>query len=237
MIWSDETSVVLNHQRGGYCIWRRADEAFVRSCTRERWKGYLEFMFWGCFTYNDEGPCHCWIPETKQEKKGAEIEISKMNEELEPILREEWELAMGVRRMSLRNLLGTKPQWRWNQKNGKLSRVAGGGGIDWYRYQKKILIPKLFPFAKECMKSRPYTIVEEDNAPSHSHYIQQRVFDLYEIERLFWCANSPDLNTIEPCWPWMKRRTTRKEAPKGRVDAVRAWETCWEDLPQSQIQA
>lgn len=57
-----------------------------------------------------------------------------MNEELEPILREEWELANGMRRMSLRNLPGTKPQWRWNQKNVKLSRQAGGGGIDWYRY-------------------------------------------------------------------------------------------------------
>lgn len=237
IIWSDETSVVLNHRRGGYRIWRTADEALMRSCIRERWKGYSEFMFWGCFTYDKKGPCHCWIPETKQEKRDAEIEINMMNEELEPILREEWELANGMRRMSLRNLPGTKPQWRWNQKNGKLSRQAGGGGIDWYRYQKKILIPKLFPFAKECMESRPKTLVQEDNAPSHSHYIQQRVFDLYEIKRLFWCANSPDLNTIEPCWPWMKRRTTRKGAPKSRAEAIRAWEGCWEDLPQSQIQA
>ena len=45
MIWSDETSVVLLHRRGGYKIWRKADEAFVRSCIRERRKGYLEFMF------------------------------------------------------------------------------------------------------------------------------------------------------------------------------------------------
>ncbi|KFY41167.1 hypothetical protein V494_03175 [Pseudogymnoascus sp. VKM F-4513 (FW-928)] len=130
IIWSDETSVVLNHRRGGYRIWRTVDEAFVRSCIRERWKGYSEFMFWGCFTYDKKGPCHCWIPETKQEKREAEIEIAMMNEELEPILREEWELANGMRRMSLRNLPGTKPQWRWNQKNGKLSRQAGGGGID-----------------------------------------------------------------------------------------------------------
>ena len=45
MIWSDETSVILLHRRGGYRIWRSKDEAFVRSCIRERWKGASEFMF------------------------------------------------------------------------------------------------------------------------------------------------------------------------------------------------
>ncbi|PQM43535.1 hypothetical protein VC83_09662 [Pseudogymnoascus destructans] len=160
VIWSDETSVVLNHRRGGYRIWRKADEAFLRSCIRERWKGYSEFMFWGCFTYNKKGPCHCWIPETKNKKErdATEVEIHGMNEELEPILREEWELSNGIRRMSLCNLPSIKPLWRWNKKNGKLSREKQGGEIDWYRYQKKILIPKMFPFARECMVDRPDTI-------------------------------------------------------------------------------
>jgi hypothetical protein len=45
VIWSDETSIVLNHRRGGYRIWRKADEALLKSCIRERWKGYSEFMF------------------------------------------------------------------------------------------------------------------------------------------------------------------------------------------------
>jgi hypothetical protein len=26
VIWSDETSVVLNHCCGGYCVWRTSDE-------------------------------------------------------------------------------------------------------------------------------------------------------------------------------------------------------------------
>jgi hypothetical protein len=47
----------------------------------------------------------------------------------------------------------------------------GRGGINWYRYQKKILIKKLLPFARECQKDRPGTQVMEDNAPAHkSHY-------------------------------------------------------------------
>jgi hypothetical protein len=71
VIWSDETSVVLNYRRGGYRVWRKADELFTKSVIRERWKGYSEFMFWGCFLYDCKGPCHIWRPETAQEKRLA----------------------------------------------------------------------------------------------------------------------------------------------------------------------
>jgi hypothetical protein len=56
-----------------------------------------------------------------------------MNKELELIMRKQWEITNGIQRMGLQNLPGPKPQWRWNQKNGKLTR-GKGGGIDWYRY-------------------------------------------------------------------------------------------------------
>jgi hypothetical protein len=46
-------------------------------------------MFWGCFSYDKKGPCHIWKPETKTERAAAQKEIDKLNEELEPILRQE----------------------------------------------------------------------------------------------------------------------------------------------------
>jgi transposase len=233
VIWSDETSVVLLHRRGGYRIWRKLDERFLKSCIRERWKGYSEFMFWGCFTYDSKGPCHCWLPETKAEKEEVEKDLEEWNKELEPIMRDAWELESKMGRLSLSTKSGRKPQWRWNAKNGKLTR-GGKGGVDWYRYQTKILIPKLLPFAQAC---GPDTLVQEDKAPSHVHHAQQRVYDLRKIQRLLWPGNSPDLNAIEPCWPWMKRYTTKKGAPKSRAEAVRVWEQCWGDLKQEQIQA
>jgi transposase len=238
VIWSDETSVVLNHRRGGYRVWRKADEAFVRSCIRERWKGYSEFMFWGCFSYNKKGPCHCWLPETKQEKEAASTRINELNQELEPIMRTQWELETGMRRLDLRNKPGQKPQWRWTAKTGKLSRGRGSGlGIDWYRYQTTILLPKLIPFAKQCKAQRPQTVVQEDKAPAHDHYVQAYIYNLHNVAKLLWCGNSPDLNAIEPCWAWMKRITTKKGAPKSRAEAIRVWEQCWRDLPQEKIQA
>ena len=236
VIWSDETSVVLLHRRGGYRVWRKADEAFVRSCIRERWKGYSEFMFWACFSYDKKGPCHCWTPETKKEKEAATARINELNQELEPIMKAQWELENGMRRLDLRNKPGRQPRWVWNKKTGKVGR-GRGSGIDWYRYQTTILLPKLFPFAKQCMAERPGTVVQEDKAPAHDHYVQSHVYSLHGIQKLLWCGNSPDLNAIEPCWAWMKRYTTKKGAPKSRAEAIRAWEKCWRELPQDKIQA
>lgn len=71
VIWTDETSVVLGHRRGGYRVWRRLEERAVKSCIRERWKGYLEFMFWGCFSYDKKGLCYVYKLETKAEKQSA----------------------------------------------------------------------------------------------------------------------------------------------------------------------
>jgi transposase len=236
VIWSDETSVVLNHRRGGYRVWRTRDEAFTKSVIRERWKGYSEFMFWGCFSYDYKGPCHVWKPETAQEKKDAAIKINALNIALEPEMREQWELTTSMRRIGLRNKPGKAPQWRWTEKNGKLTR-RGGGGIDWWRYQTQVLMPKLLPFAKQCMEARPGTLVQEDKAPSHAHHAQIAVYSKEGVNRIIWCGNSPDLNAIEPAWPWIKRKTTKKGAPKSRAEAARVWQKAWDDLPQEQIQA
>jgi transposase len=236
VIWTDETAVVLNHRRGGYRIWRRSDERFVRSCIRERWKGYSEFMFWGCFSYDMKGPCHIWKPETAQEKKKADEHIQEMNEALEPILRAEWELQNGMRRLGLRNKPGKKPIWRFTKKRGKLIREKGDG-IDWYCYQTQILIPKLIPFAQEYEKTRAGIIVQEDKAPCHAHHAQAAIYSMHKVKRMLWCGNSPDLNMIEPGWYHLKRVTSKKGAPGSRAVAEQVWEKAWNDLEQERIQA
>jgi transposase len=171
VIWTDETAVIINHRQGGYRVWRQVDEAIVKSCIRERWKGYSEFMFWGCFTYEKKGPCHCWTPETKKDKEQAAIYINKLNTGIEPLMREKWELERGMERLGLRTKPGKKLLWRWTEKNGKLVR-GKGSGIDWWRYQSIIMRPKLIPFAKKCIEERPGTLIQEDKTPAHVHHIQ-----------------------------------------------------------------
>ena len=177
VIWSDETAVVLNHRRGGYRVWRTSVERFVKSVIRERWKGYTEFQFWGCYSYDVKGPCYIWHAETAQERKEADKDLEELNTALEPIFREEWELEIKMRRLGLRNPGGKKLEWKWDARYGKLIR-GKGNGIDWYRYQKEILIPKLIPFAKEY---GPDTIVQEDLAPLYAHRAQAAVFKAAEV--------------------------------------------------------
>ena len=119
--------MVLLYHHGGYRIWRTLKEALVRSCIRERWKDYSEFMFWGCFSYDKKGPYHIWKPETAAERKKADKEIAKLNEELKPLMREEWELCTPMRRHGLRNLPGPKSKWNWNVANSKLIREKDNG--------------------------------------------------------------------------------------------------------------
>lgn len=236
VIWTDETSVVLGHRRGGYRIWRQPQERFLKSCIHRRWKGYSEFMFWGSFSWDMKGPSHCFLPETPADSKIADATIRELNKEYEPEKKAEWELATGLRRLQLRQLKGRKPTWRYSVKTGKLER-SKKGGIDWYRYQKDIILPKIIPFAKELEKSGLGVLVQEDNAPCHSHWIQQRVYDLHEVSRLLWCPNSPDLNPIECAWWWMKKKTSRLGRLKSRAEAILAWNEAWKELSQQQIQA
>jgi transposase len=149
-----------------------------------------------------------------------------------------WEIENGIRRLRATTTIpGRKPQFKHDENTGAYVLKEGKGVINWYRYQEVILKPLLLPFAKECLKERPGTIVQEDGAPSHSSRYQQEVFDLWEIARLLWPPNSPDLNMIEPCWFWMKRHTTKKGPIISREQLKKEWIKYWEEMPQEKIQA
>jgi len=95
-------------------------------------------------------------------------------------------------------------------------------------------LPKLIPYAQAYSRD---ALVQEDRAPSHAHIAQAAVFSAAEVARLVWCPNSPDLNMIEQCWPYLKRQTTKRGAPKSKAEAEAVWRQAWEDLEQPRIQA
>jgi hypothetical protein len=107
-----------------------------------------------------------------------------------------------------RNNPGKQPIWRHTEETGAYVLKEGRGGIYWYNYQLKVLKPKLIPFAKDCLNKRPFTVVQEDGAAAHASKYQHEVYQAENVQRLLWPANSPDLNAIEPCWFWMKKKTT-----------------------------
>jgi hypothetical protein len=156
-------------------------------------------MFWGCFSYDRKGPCHIRQKETKAEKKAAKKDLQKINDAIEPELRQAWALTTGMSRLGLKNKPGRKPSFRLTEDTGAFQRNSKKGGIDWYRYLTNILLPKLIPFAIKCQIDRLDTIVQEDKATPHTSKHQQIYFDAANIQRLLWPGNSPDLNMIEPC--------------------------------------
>jgi hypothetical protein len=139
VIWTDETSVSLGQRHGAIHVWRTKDERNDTTVIRRRWKGTSDFMVWGAFSYDKKGPFHIWAPGTAQDKKRAEQEITLLNQQLEPIRQAEWELNTSMARLKLRNgrAPGRAPIWKWNKKNGLLSRDSKGG-VDWYRYYKVV---------------------------------------------------------------------------------------------------
>lgn len=122
----------------------------------------------------------------------------------------EWKIKQAAQRLRIdgTGACGKLAEWKFNEENRKRVRKAKAGGIDWWQYSEKILKKKLILFAKRCAESWPSTIVQEDKTPSHLHKAQQEVFDFHRVLQLLWLGNSPDLNMIEPCWPYMKRQTT-----------------------------
>jgi hypothetical protein len=192
-------------------------------------------MFWGSFSYHRKGPCHIWTPETIQQRATATADLTRINAELEPIARAEWELTTAIRRTGIRNLTGKKPTWKWDKRHGKLTR-GDGKGVDWYRYATFILTPKLIPFAQACQKDLPNTLIQEDKAPSHVAKYHDLLMSAAEVQRLTWCGNSPDMNMIEPAWPHLKRVTTKKGALTAQKPAKKAWYKAWRELEQWRIQ-
>ena len=173
-------------------------------------------MFWGSFLYNKKGLCHIWKTETAKEKKEADTELEALNISLEPAAKKAWELDMWMSQLNLQQKpAGQTPQWCFTAKRGKVVQ-QGKEGIDWYQYSKIILHQKLLPFTQECQKDQPKIIVQEDRATPHVSLHNLTLFGEYSLERLDWPGNSPDLNAIKPCWPWMKWVTTKSSPLKCR---------------------
>ena len=136
VIQTNETAVVVGYRRRGYRVWRTLVERHLRSCTRERQKGFTEFMFQASYCYDFKGPCHIWKPETTAERKLANKDLKKMNKAIKPICKAKWELNNPISRLRINWKNPSRiPQQRWTKANSKLTR-GNGKGINQYRYQK-----------------------------------------------------------------------------------------------------
>lgn len=59
--------------------------------------------------------------------------------------------------------------------------------------------------------------VRKKALPSRIQDYRKTVYLKYDIERLLWPNNSPNLDVIEPAWQYLKWRTTARGAPEARA--------------------
>ena len=71
----------LGGVRGRRRVWRKQDEIHHEHVIIRRWKGFSEFMWWSCFTYDKKGPYFIWPQETTEEKKEMKKDLAKKNTE------------------------------------------------------------------------------------------------------------------------------------------------------------
>ena len=148
VIWTDETSIVLGHRRGGTRVWRTVQQRYAKTCVRARWKKASDFMFWGAFSYDQKRPMHIWKAEIAKEKREAQAELDAINEAKEPEARAARELEQEMQRLNLgRKPRGRAPKWKFTAARGAVLRGGHKGGVDWWRYQQVILKRQLIPFA------------------------------------------------------------------------------------------
>lgn len=144
IIYTDETSVRVGESRGQIWVTRTKDEAYHKDCVDVRYRGYTELMFWGAYTQEIRGPSFIFSRETTAERNAAKEDLQERNAEYnvqQQIIREQFVTEQARKPKSRRLKRVPKPEGTLVSRN-KGSR----GGIDWYRYQTHVLLPRLIPF-------------------------------------------------------------------------------------------
>lgn len=78
-------------------------------------------------------------------------------------------------------------------------------------------------------------MIQQDLAPAHAARVNEELIQECGVELLEWCGNSPDLNMIEPTWPWIKRGAGHYEGFESKKDSPEIWKDLWKELPQERI--
>jgi hypothetical protein len=71
-----------------------------------------------------------------------------------------------------------RPEFKHTEATRLMVVKKGRGGINWYRYQERILKAKLLPFAKDCQIDRPDTRVQKDHTHAYAHHEQIHVYNV-----------------------------------------------------------
>lgn len=216
-------------------------------------------MFWGVIAPGyGPGPYHIWQEETEEEKKDIKQELKEETEFRENLEVQQQQRATQpgtaehTRLAEINNNIAiqrqTRPRLQFKQPHQvfiepKPKRGQTRGGIDWIRYKREILMPKLYPFAMQIQQETGKRVwIVKDNAPSHKKakdYTAKLRKDA-SINTVNWPANSPDLNKIEPIWCVLKDQLQHYAIEQGVRSVARPqlqarWIHNWKNLSRQLV--
>lgn len=148
-------------------------------------------------------PSYMFSKETAAERDQAREDLAQRNAHIDAqqqIVREHFLAEQAKKPKSKRPKRVPKVQGvRYDRnKNSK-------GGIDWYRYQTYVLLPRLIPFIKDMIAKYGECFLVQDRASAYNAWQQNELLEIQGLTVLPWPDNSPDLNQIKPCWYHLKR--------------------------------
>ncbi|KAI5850573.1 hypothetical protein DFP73DRAFT_473133, partial [Morchella snyderi] len=109
-------------------------------------------------------------------------------------------------------------------------------GVDWYRYRKNILRPKLYPFYHKIRAQKGTTRLMEVRAGQHGNYLLEEVRLKVGIVQREWPSSSLDLHPIEIIWNIMKDNFSADVPTLTRIKAIMSiLMEEWEAIPQEKI--
>ena len=236
IVHTDETSVRVGESRGQIWVTRLPSEVYHKDCIDMRYRGYTELMFWAAYTSELKGPSYMFSKETTAEKDQAREDLAQRNSHIDAqqqIVREHF-LAEQAKKPKSRRLKRIPKVQGVRYDRNKSSK----GGIDWYRYQTYVLLPRLIPFIKDVIEKYGECFLVQDGAPAHNAWQQTELLEIQGLTVLPWPGNSPDLNQIEPCWYHLKGYISKQPfAPSTKQPTIEAWDNAWRDLEQERIGA
>jgi transposase len=244
VMFTDETLMLLGVQDQLHNVTRLPNEKWDDDCCIQDFKKPVTLQFFGAIAYNWKGPCYIFDTETDADRA---ISIAALQESHKIEYTAEME-AFGVKALNYLMTKGFKETAHLRQywKKFKTGRMPAkpkpgpgrskGGGIDWYRFASEVLDPLLLPAYDELRRQRPALMLMLDGAASHNSANCSPFYEGWEVDRIKWPGNSPDLNPIEHIWDLMKKRIKQKYGLIRTVERLKAvWQEEWDLLSLDDI--
>lgn len=130
--------------------------------------------------------------------------------------------------------------------HGSISAFGKGPMVviekEWRRLTGKVHREKVLPWVyyfMDWVAQHPenrlrHAMLMEDGASPHTAKLTKQLHDLCGIEKMYWPANSPDLNPIENVWRLLKQRVA-KRFPRTLAEVRQCIEKEWAALDLSDV--